>query len=217
VREHRQGARGREPLSRFRAVVFDLRGTIDLEFAREMAVDSAIAAACGLEGLRVDQAMVEEASDKAVVAFAHDTVQHMVESLCGGEPATVERVLRRVDAMVANLDVFQLRPEIEGLLQRLRDRGLRLGLIGVPPERAAQMGLARYFDVALEVDPAACIFVGSRVDKHIMPANVIGMTPIQLRSGRYRKQRPRDDEETPVAVVTDVRELEAAIDELLAQ
>src|SRR6516165_4147589 len=98
-----------------RAALFDIGGPIDLEFAWEIAMDSAIAAACGLEGIRVDQASVEEASERAVAAFAPDAYAEMIETLCGGDPATVERVRRRVRAITADLDLFQLRPDIDGL------------------------------------------------------------------------------------------------------
>src|SRR5689334_22200999 len=64
---------GRREIVRRHAVLFDVGGPIDMEFAWEIAVDGAIAAACGMEGVRVDQAMVEEASDRAVAAFAADT------------------------------------------------------------------------------------------------------------------------------------------------
>jgi hypothetical protein len=37
---------------RYRAVLFDVGGPLDLEFAWEIAVDGAIASACGLEGIR---------------------------------------------------------------------------------------------------------------------------------------------------------------------
>ena len=104
----------------YRAILFDIGGPIDLEFAWEIAVDSAIASACGLEGIRVDQALVEEASEAAVAAFAPDAYAHMIETLCGGDPQAIERVRQRVRAMVGNLEVFQLRPEIDGLLRRLR-------------------------------------------------------------------------------------------------
>ena len=57
-----------------KTILFDIGGAVDLEFAREMALDGAVASACGLEGVRVDQAMVEEASDIAVAAFAPDIV-----------------------------------------------------------------------------------------------------------------------------------------------
>src|SRR5688500_18540987 len=113
---------------RYRAVLFDVGGPIDIEFAWEIAVDGAIASACGLEGIRVDEAMIDEASEAAVAAFAPDAYAHMIEALCGGDPRTGERVRQRVRAMTGNLDVFQLRPDIGGLLRRLRDRGLKLGI-----------------------------------------------------------------------------------------
>src|SRR5882672_4828598 len=122
----------------YRAVLFDVGGPLDMEFAREIAIDSAIASACGLEGIRVAPAMIEEASEVAVAAFAPDAYAHMVETLCGGDPQTIERVHQRVRAMVDNLDVFQLRPEIDGLLRRLRGRGLKLGIVANQPQAARE-------------------------------------------------------------------------------
>lgn len=225
----------------YRAVLFDVGGPIDLEFAWESAVDGAIASACGLEGIRVDQAAVDEASEAAVAAFAADAYAHMIETLCGGDPRTIERVRQRVRAMVSNLEVFQLRPEIDGLLRRLRDRGLALGIVANQPERVrARLGRAgidglfghhglsgvtgfskpdpRAFLSAAEAlgaAPAECIMVGDRIDNDIAPAKALGMAAIQLRGGRHRRQRPRHRAEEPDAVVTDVPELEAAILDLL--
>lgn len=227
----------------YRAVLFDVGGPLDLEFAWESAVDGAIASACGLEGIRVDQAAIDEASEAAVAAFAPDAYAHMVETVCGGDPRTIERVRQRVRAMVGNLEVFQLRPEIDGLLRRLRDRGLALGIVANQPERArakleragidglfGHHGLSgvtgfskpdpRAFLTAAEalgVAPTECIMIGDRIDNDIVPAKALGMAAIQLRSGRHRRQRPRSPAEEPDAVVTDVRELEAAILELLEQ
>jgi putative hydrolase of the HAD superfamily len=216
---------------RYRAVLFDVGGPLDMEFAWEIAVDGAIAAACGLEGIRVDQAMVDEASEAAVAAFAPDAYAHMIEALCGGDPRTSERVRQRVRAMVGGLDVFQLRPDVDGLLRRLRDRGLSLGLVADQPEaardRLVRVGMGDLFaDVgrsgkavaeALGVPAAACITIGDRIDNDIAPARALGMKAILFRSGRHRRQRPRSSGEEPDAVVTDVRELETAIDALLAQ
>ena len=197
-------------------MIFDIGGAVDLEFAREMAVDGAIASACGLEGIRVDQAAVEEASERAVAAFAPDIARHMIETLCGGEPATVARACQRAGAMTGNLDVFQLRPGIDDLLQRLVARGVLLGALGCPAERLARAGIDHLFTSNLDLPSAVCILVGDRLDKDIAPAKAAGMATIQFRSGRYRKQRPRSADETPDAVVTDVPELEAAIEALLA-
>jgi putative hydrolase of the HAD superfamily len=228
---------------RYRAVLFDVGGPLDLEFAWEIAVDGAIAAACGLEGIRVDPAMIEEASEAAVAAFASDAYTHMIETLCGGDPRATDRVRQRLRAMVGNLDVFQLRPEIDGLLRRLRGRGLKLGIVANHPaaarERLARAGIGNLFDYeglssvtgfrkpdpraftaaaeALGVSPSDCIMVGDRIDNDIAPAKALGIAAIQFRSGRHRRQRPRSAAEEPDAVVTDVLELEKAIVVLLAR
>ncbi|MDB5488318.1 MAG: hypothetical protein JWQ58_2033 [Reyranella sp.] len=181
-----------------------------------MALDGAIASACGLEGIRVDPAMVEEASEQAVAAFAPDVALHMIETLCGGEPATVARVARRVEAMTGQLDAFQIRPGIEDLLKRLSARGLVLGARESRWERLERAGLAALFSREPDVSPKECILVGDRIDADIAPAKAAGMATIQFRSGRWRRQRPRSAAETPDAVVTDVAELEAAIEALIA-
>ena len=214
MREHREVA-GSDALSRYRAVIFDIGGAVDLEFAWEMALDGAIASACGMEGIRVDPAMVEEASEQAVAAFAPDVAHHMIETLCGGEPVTVARVARRVEAMTGQLDAFQVRPGIEDLLNRLKARGLVLGAREPRWERLERAGIAALFVRDLGLAPAECILVGDRIDADITPAKAAGMAAIQFRSGRWRRQRPRSAAETPDAVVTDVAELEAAILELL--
>jgi len=199
-----------------RAVIFDIGGAVDLEFAWEMALDGAIASACGMEGIRVDPAMVEEASEQAVAAFAPDVVHHMIETLCGGEPTTVARVTRRVEAMTGQLDAFQLRPGIEDLLKRLKAHGLVLGAREPRWERLERAGIAELFARDHDVPPAECVLVGDRIDADIAPAKAAGMATIQFRSGRWRRQRPRSAAETPDAVVTDVAELEAAIAALVA-
>lgn len=191
-----------------RAVLFDIGGAVDLEFAWEMAIDGAIAAACGLEGIRVDPAMVEEASDRAVAAFAPDTYVHMIESLCGGEPTSIARVTRRVAAMTESLDAFQLRPGIDDLLRRLRGAGMAPVALNLKARRPEIEGL---FVPDPGLPPEECLLVGDRLDKDIAPAKARGLATIQFRSGRWRKQRPRNAAETPDVVVTDVRELEAAI------
>ncbi len=194
-----------------RAVLFDVGGAIDLEFAWEIAVDGAIASACGMEGIRVDQQTIEQASERAVAAFAVDVHHHMIETLCGGEPVTMARVRQRVEAMTGKLDAFQLRPEIEALLQRLRERGLKLGVVDPRWDRLEHAGIAHLFERDFEVPPQACIFVGDRLDRDIAPAKALGMATIRFKTGRHRRQAPRSGAETPDADVSDVRELEAAI------
>ena len=225
-----------------RAILFDVGGPLDLEFAWEIAVDSAIAAACSLEGIRLDQAAIEAASDRAVEAFASDAYAHMIETLTAGDPATIARVRQRVRTITGSLDLFQLRPEIDGLLRRLAERGLKLGIVANQPEavvpRLERAGIAKFFAYTsitgttglrkpdpraftsaaegLRFAPADCIMVGDRIDNDIAPAKALGMTAILFRSGRHRKQRARRAAEQPDAIVTDVAELESALVALLS-
>jgi beta-phosphoglucomutase-like phosphatase (HAD superfamily) len=199
-----------------RAVLFDIGGAIDMEFAREIAMESAIASACGMEGIRVDQAAIDEASERAVEAFAPDVCRDMIETLCG-DPRTVGRVRQRVMAMTGNLDVFQLRPDIDGLLRKLRELGVTLCAADSQRERLQRAGIGDLFIYGDPgAPPAECIMVGDRLDQDIAPAKALGMATIRFRTGRHRRQKPRSPAETPDEEVTDVAELEAAILRLCA-
>ena len=226
---------------RFRAILFDVAGSIDLEFAWEIAVDRAIAAACGLEGIPVEQAKIEEASERAVEAFATNTYAHIITTLCSGHLATIARVRRRVGDALEGLDVFQLRPDIDGLLRRLAGRGLKLSIVANQAaetrERLQRAGIGDLFAVhglsggtglskpdprafkaavaVLGVAPSECIMVGDRLDNDIVPAKELGMATILFRTGRHRRQQPRSLADQPDAVVTDVIDLDAAITALL--
>lgn len=223
------------------AILFDVGGPLDMEFAWEIAVDTAIAAACALEGIRVDEEALSAASRRAVEVFAPDAYAHMVETLCGGDPQAVERVQRRRRQTLSGLDTFQLRPGIDGLLERLVAHGLLLGIVANQPAAAAarlqRAGVARHFRhmglsgvvgvrkpepeiflgaaAALGVPIARCIMVGDRIDNDIAPAKALGMAAIRFRSGRHARQQPRSPREVPDADVVDVMELERAIEALL--
>jgi len=225
-----------------RVVLFDVGGPLDTEFAWEIAVDGAIASACGLEGIPIGQTELDAASDAAVEAHAPDAYAHMVETLCGGEPTTVARVRARVRAILSDLEVFQLRPGMDGLLDRLVGQGLRLGIVANQPARARERleraGILRHFSAlhlsgregarkpdpsaflavteVLGVAPADCVMVGDRIDNDIAPARQLGMAAILLRSGRHRRQRPRDEWGTADAEVRDVPGLEEAIGRFVA-
>jgi putative hydrolase of the HAD superfamily len=223
------------------AILFDVGGPLDMEFAWEIAVDAAIAAACALEGIRVDEEALSAASRRAVEVFAPDAYADMVETLCGGDPRAVARVDRRRRDTLAGLDTFQLRPGIDGLLRRLVAQGLKLGIVANQPASAAdrlrRAGIAQCFQhlglsgvvgvrkpdpaiflgaaEALGVPPARCIMVGDRIDNDIAPAKALGMAAIRFRSGRHARQQPRGPSEAPDADVIDVLELERAIETLL--
>jgi len=223
-----------------RAVLFDIGGPLDMEFAWEIAIDSAIAAACTIERIPVDEQALAAASARAVSAFAPDAYAAMIEDLCGGDAASASRVHQRMRSTVQHLDAFQLRPGIADLLSRLASRGLRLATVANQPAaalaRLQRVGIARHFafhalsgivgirkpDPALfraacdglGVVPQACIMVGDRIDNDIVPARSLGMATIRFRTGRHARQMPRSAAESPDREVVDVIELERAIAEI---
>jgi putative hydrolase of the HAD superfamily len=225
------------------AILFDVGGPLDMEFAWEIAVDSAIAAACALEGIRVDEEALSAASRRAVEVFAPDAYAHMIETLCGGVPQAIARVQRRRHDTLSGLDAFQLRPGIDKLLERLVAQGLKLGIVANQPaslaDRLRRVGIEQYFGhvaasglvgvrkpdtaiflaaaEALGVHPARCIMVGDRIDNDIAPAKALGMAAIRFRSGRHARQQPRGPSEVPDADVVDVLELERAIQMLIGR
>ena len=67
----------------------------------------------------------------------------------------------------------------------------------------------------LAVAADGTLYVGDTVHADVRGARAAGMATIHFRTGRWRRQRPRNAAETPDEVVTDVAELEAAIVALL--
>ncbi|HQW51735.1 MAG TPA: hypothetical protein PL082_06725, partial [Tepidiformaceae bacterium] len=126
----------------------------------------------GFRGLAVRASDTGEDGFEFMLAPA--VAQHLIETLCGGEPSTVARVMRRVEAMTGQLDAFQLRPGIEDLLKRLKDQGLVLGAREPRWERLERAGIASFFVDDLAVAPTGCILVGDRLDADIIPAKGAG-------------------------------------------
>jgi HAD superfamily hydrolase (TIGR01509 family) len=128
------------------------------------------------------------------------------------------------------------------MLQRLHARGLRLGLAANQPARVIaeldRYGIGQYFahrevsghhgyrkpDVRLflralddlGVTPEEAVMVGDRIDNDIVPARLLGMRTVLIRTGRHAAQQPRSAEEVPDVEVADVAGMESAILRLAA-
>jgi putative hydrolase of the HAD superfamily len=147
-----------------------------------------------------------------------------------------------MEAQSAQRDLFELRPGIAVVLESLKALGLKLGLAANQPAKVidllAEQGIGHYFqnqgisgiyglrkpDVRLfvrvcedlVVEPAECIMVGDRIDNDVVPARLLGMRTIRIRTGRHRDQRPRSWDETPDAEVEDAAGILEAIEVMLA-
>ncbi len=132
---------------------------------------------------------------------------------------------------------IELRDGIPELLRRLDARGLKLGLAANQPAQIIaeldRWGVGQLFahrevsghhgfrkpDVRLflracedlGVAPAETIMVGDRIDNDIVPARLLGMRTVLLRTGRHSAQQPRCAADLPDEEVHDVPGMEAAI------
>ncbi len=77
----------------------------------------------------------------------------------------------------------------------------------------------RYYEqvaAACGVDPRACIMVGDRIDKDVVPARQVGMKTIRIRVGIHKAQEPRIPFEVPDIELAGVKGLAAAARRLAA-
>jgi putative hydrolase of the HAD superfamily len=72
----------------------------------------------------------------------------------------------------------------------------------------------RYYEQIVKacgVDPKQCIMVGDRIDKDVIPAKLLGMKTILVRTGLHKNQMPRIPFEVPDAELNGVSGLAEAI------
>jgi REG-2-like HAD superfamily hydrolase len=123
----------------------------------------------------------------------------------GGFSGDVAEAVRRIEAAFPALSLqWELDPDVPAVLEALRARGLRLGVVsnwdGTLEERLRAWGLRRHFDAvadsavvgaakpdpaifrgvleALGVPPARCLHVGDRPDTDVAGARAAGVRPV---------------------------------------
>lgn len=68
----------------------------------------------------------------------------------------------------------------------------------------------RYFEQVVrkaEARPEECIMVGDRIDMDIIPARMIGMTTVRVKTGIHKAQQPRLPEECPDYEIENITEM----------
>jgi putative hydrolase of the HAD superfamily len=223
------------------AILFDIGGPIDTEAEHERLMDSDIRDCLAQEGIGVDDPAYRAAEGRAIESFAPNAYQSIIWQLTGGDRDRAARVWAAVQERSRGRECFRLRPGIAALLAGLSEQGLRIGIAANQPaailgtlERA---GIGRYFAFrqvsetlglrkpdprlflmaceGLGVSPAGAIMVGDRIDNDIVPARVLGMRTVRLRTGRHAGQRPRSWLEVPDEEVDDVASLADALRRLI--
>lgn len=220
-----------------RAVLFDVGGPLDMETASETALDADLQAGLAREGFTIDAAAWDRAHQAAIDSFAPNLYRALLWRLTSGDEAACTRILARMEQRAHRRDRFELRPGIAGVLDQLRLRGLKLGIVANQPDRVLETlnrhGIAHHFEsqaitgvyglrkpdvrlflqacADLGVGPEECIMVGDRIDNDIVPAKQLGMRTVLLRTGRHITQQPRSWDEPPDAEVYDATGILEAI------
>jgi HAD superfamily hydrolase (TIGR01549 family) len=224
-----------------RAVLFDVGGPLDLEIQHERLIDAAMCEAVAREGFTVDDARYAAANAFAIETFAPDAYAAIAWHLCNHDAAATNRVIQRLresgDERTALRGGIELRPGVREMLRRLNERGLRLGLAANQPVRImAELdghgigGLFAHREVSghhgyrkpdvrlflraldgLGVGAEEPVMVGDRIDNDVVPARLLGMRTVLIRTGRHASQQPRSAEEVPDVEVADAAGMESAI------
>ncbi|MEX0781964.1 MAG: HAD family hydrolase [Dehalococcoidia bacterium] len=233
------------PSTRFKAVLFDVGGPIDLEIEHERLVDVHIREALAELGCTPGDEEYAAAGRWAVETFAPSTYAAMIWRLADGDVDLATAVHARMSSRSVERSEtrggVELRPGIDRAINRISASGLKLGLAANQPARIIadldRHGIGRFFghrevsgvhgyhkpDVRLflracedlSVEPEECIMVGDRIDNDIVPANLLGMATVLFRTGRHIAQQPRSWTEIPDVAVRDVDALIAALDDLI--
>jgi HAD superfamily hydrolase (TIGR01549 family) len=212
-----------------------------METAFEAAIDADIRTGLEREGFDVSDEAWAAAHRYAVDTCAPSLYRSVIWQLAGRHLEKALRVERWMEERAAERSLFELRPGITDVLEALKTRGLKLGLAANQPLRALddlqRHGIGHYFgnqgisavygfrkpDVRLflracedlSVEPAHCIMVGDRIDNDVVPAKLLGMRTVLLRTGRHREQRARSWDDLPDAEVSDAAGILAAVHQIL--
>ncbi|MBE7491200.1 MAG: HAD family hydrolase [Planctomycetes bacterium] len=219
-----------------RAIIVDSYEILTDEAAHEREAISSIRQFVAQAGVRVPEAAVQQAEQSAVDSFAPNFFEAVIFRLCNRDVATA----LKVSGQFRKLPVPppKLRPEGLEILKTCRQLGWKIALAAAPHEEMAKAmqksGHWGLIDVkgppaamkialpdprvieflvgALGVMPAECLVLGTRMDNDIRPANLLHMTAVQLKQGRYgTRQQPRDLKDVPDYQADDVKALLALL------
>lgn len=204
-------------------VFLDAGGVLLDEAELEAFICRAVCELLEESGCRCTEADYWDDTAEAILRYCPMTPRYVLWKRCGRDMARYEALKARYGGVLRQgrppLKLYgAMRTEVPALAERFQvayagQYGADLyGLL-------AEHGLAKYFMNRLSqddfsitkpdpryiaqiaartgVDTEACIMVGDRIDKDVIPGKQNGMATVFVRTGIYRVQTPRIPEETP--------------------
>ncbi len=219
-----------------KAIIIDCYEVLTDEAGIEREAISHIRQLVAQSGIRVAESAVQQAEQSAVDSFAPNFLEAVIFRLCNRDTAAALKVSGQLRKTYNPPP--KLRPEGLPVIKACHELGWRVAL-AEPPHEEIVKGLqkAGVLDlIAIKGPPAAmritlpdprvlefllgslgatpreCLMMGTRIDNNVRPANLVHMTAIHLKQGRYgQKQNPRDLKDVPDYQAADIKALLALL------
>lgn len=219
-----------------RAVIIDAYEVLTDEAAIEREAIGTIRQFVAQAGVRVPETAVQQAEQAAVDGFAPHFLEAVIYRLCNRDSSVALKVTGQMKKMPHPAP--KIRTDGLEVIKVCKSLGWKIALSTTPHEELAKAlqkaGMWALIDVkgppagmkielpdprviefllgALGTTPAETIVLGTRIDNNIRPANMLRMTAVQLKQGRYgQKQHPRDLKDVPDYEAADIKALLALL------
>lgn len=215
-----------------RAVIIDPYEILTDESANEREAVANVRQLVAQAGVRVPEAAVGQAEQAAVDGFAPNFLDAVIFRLSNRDSSVALKVAGQLRKTFNPAP--KIRPDGPDVIKACKDLRWKVALASAPHEELAKSlqkaGVWAMIDVkgppaaikvelpdpraiefllgALGTTPSDCAMLGTRIDNNIRPANMLHMTAIQLKQGRYgQKQLPRDLKDVPDYEASDIKAL----------
>jgi FMN phosphatase YigB (HAD superfamily) len=158
------------------------------------------------KNLRFDREVHDRALEKFKAAFKSDRPPLKLIEGFGDEIKAIHRDFDTAIAGQYGREILTLL-EKENLLRYFTHRITQDDFTLTKPDPRYLESIARN----IGVDPEACVMVGDRIDKDVIPAHQLGMRAVLVRTGIHRKQVPRTPFEIPEVDLPGIEGLAKAI------
>jgi HAD superfamily hydrolase (TIGR01549 family) len=228
-------------MSEIKTILWDVGGPIINEDPMipkwEIAL---IEAATEVTGTLISRETFDRINRETIDSYAPFAFRTIMFKLVGEVDDLFEAGFRRFKEMIPSFSM-ELQPGIYDLLKELSMK-LPMGIVANQDDdlvdRLQKLDIENCFEIILfprdyglckpdtrafmrvldylDIQPQYALMIGDRLDNDIVPAKMLGMKALLLRSGWHRNQRLRTPDERPDWIASDIPEMISLLRELTA-